>query len=944
MAAFGIKAIQPEDNEHILGFATARATQDMSVLEVWNGPTSADLVYTLDKDGQHQSANGTASRPTYAWENSKTTGWYRIGADNVGFAVTTTKLLDLAATSFGVTGAISATTTGTFGGIVSVDDTTDTTSTTTGSIHTDGGLGIAKALWVGTTSRFVGVTTHGGNVVSDTDSTDSLGTTGVRWAKLWVDDITMGGTFAGAAITCSTIVASGIVKTDDVTDATSGTDGSLQTDGGLSVAKAAWIGTTVTADAYLASADNSGALGASGTAFSDLFLASGAVINFNAGDVTLTHSANTLAIAGGAVTIDSTLDITGTHVQVTSATPRFRLDESDAAADNQSWDFTCSSGQLRGRVLNDADSVASSWVNVDRTGTTVDTVAFPGTAVTLAGTLAVTGDASILNDSGLVIGHTAIIATAGHTNEFQMHGTGAFDSSVTLNRWSANTSSAKVVFFKSRATSVGGSATTIVTGDNLGEIVAYGDDGTDYDTPSSAIVFDTEGTISAGQVPGQIRLQTAAAGTLTTAITISSAQAVAMAGTLAVTGTISGSTQVLDQLTADGISLDLRSTGDVTHGMTDFTNTATYFTVLKRDADTGGVFAIGYSEDKTGLYGIGRATNDDTAKSTAAIGYIMLGGEKKSGTGRGAVGANANIVVIRNLGTAVWLADAEGDTWQSGGATVGGTLAVTGLITATAGITSGSNIVSDTDSTDDLGATGTRWANLWVDAITMGGTLDGAVATFSSTLAVTGTSAFTGNVGIGQAAGSEALEILETTTGEFALKVNHSHATVPGGIAVVYTGGAPNDTTHYFFRGTDNAPATRVELRSNGGIGNFQSNDADLSDERLKQKYGRLDSTWGAHKDLEFWNFKYLDNLDSRMMAGVMAQQVAEVAPALFSEYGWGDNEHHAVNNKDLNMYTARTVQECQHRVETNEEKIKRLEAEVVDINAVVASMRSSLS
>ena len=40
------------------------------------------------------------------------------------------------------------------------------------------------------------------------------------------------------------------------------------------------------------------ALGVSGTAFADLFLASTAVINFAAGDVTITHSANTLAFAG----------------------------------------------------------------------------------------------------------------------------------------------------------------------------------------------------------------------------------------------------------------------------------------------------------------------------------------------------------------------------------------------------------------------------------------------------------------------------------------------------------------------------------------------------------------------------------------------------------------------------------------------------------------------
>jgi hypothetical protein len=48
-------------------------------------------------------------------------------------------------------------------------------------------------------------------------------------------------------------------------------------------------------------ANDGAALGASGTAWSDLFLASGAVVNFNAGDVTITHAANTLTF-GGATT------------------------------------------------------------------------------------------------------------------------------------------------------------------------------------------------------------------------------------------------------------------------------------------------------------------------------------------------------------------------------------------------------------------------------------------------------------------------------------------------------------------------------------------------------------------------------------------------------------------------------------------------------------------
>lgn len=49
--------------------------------------------------------------------------------------------------------------------------------------------------------------------------------------------------------------------------------------------------TSITTPSVLASSNDSGALGASGTAFADLFLASGGVINFNAGNATLTHSA-----------------------------------------------------------------------------------------------------------------------------------------------------------------------------------------------------------------------------------------------------------------------------------------------------------------------------------------------------------------------------------------------------------------------------------------------------------------------------------------------------------------------------------------------------------------------------------------------------------------------------------------------------------------------------
>jgi hypothetical protein len=53
------------------------------------------------------------------------------------------------------------------------------------------------------------------------------------------------------------------------------------------------------------------ALGTSSLMWGDLFLASGAVINFNNGDVTLTHSADALAIAGGVVTMSSDITVSG---------------------------------------------------------------------------------------------------------------------------------------------------------------------------------------------------------------------------------------------------------------------------------------------------------------------------------------------------------------------------------------------------------------------------------------------------------------------------------------------------------------------------------------------------------------------------------------------------------------------------------------------------------
>jgi len=71
--------------------------------------------------------------------------------------------------------------------------------------------------------------------------------------------------------------------------------------------------TTLTLNTGLVPDANDGAyLGTSSVGFSDLFLASGAVLNFVNGDMTITHSSNTLTVAGGTF---ATAALTATTIQ-----------------------------------------------------------------------------------------------------------------------------------------------------------------------------------------------------------------------------------------------------------------------------------------------------------------------------------------------------------------------------------------------------------------------------------------------------------------------------------------------------------------------------------------------------------------------------------------------------------------------------------------------------
>ena len=129
---------------------------------------------------------------------------------------------------------------------VSIDTTTDSSNTTTGSFHTDGGVGIAKKLYVGTDLDVGGTTILDAVDIDDTVQIDGTVTVGVDGTSanvkffgatsgsymLWqedADDLVLAGASA--------------LSIDTTTDATNTTSGSFHTDGGVGIAKKLYVGT-----------------------------------------------------------------------------------------------------------------------------------------------------------------------------------------------------------------------------------------------------------------------------------------------------------------------------------------------------------------------------------------------------------------------------------------------------------------------------------------------------------------------------------------------------------------------------------------------------------------------------------------------------------------------------------------------------------------------------
>ena len=160
----------------------------------------------------------------------------------------------------------------------------------------------------------------------------------------------------------------------------------------------------------------------------------------------------------------------------------------------------------------------------------------------------------------------------------------------------------------------------------------------------------------------------------------------------------------------------------------------------------------------------------------------------------------------------------------------------------------------------------------------------------------------------------------------------------PYGPYINFLNAAPNDSTRYFLLCADST-AARLEVRSNGGIANYQANDVNLSDERTKKDIEPLESYWDKFKDIQIVKFKYKDQTHNDYNIGVIAQQVESVAPEFVDVDGWDtkpklDEEGNTIISEeeplksiytaDLHHATIKVLQEAMAKIESLEAILQR--------------------
>ena len=173
-----------------------------------------------------------------------------------------------------------------------------------------------------------------------------------------------------------------------------------------------------------------------------------------------------------------------------------------------------------------------------------------------------------------------------------------------------------------------------------------------------------------------------------------------------------------------------------------------------------------------------------------------------------------------------------------------------------------------------------------------------------------------------------------TGNGNWAAGVENAGASTPWGLSIYYSGAAPNNTTQDFIWCADTG-GQRFSVRSNGGIANYQANDANLSDVRTKTQIELAGSYLDKICAIPVKTFLYKDQTDSQRNLGVIAQEVEAVAPELVDVSGFGTEQegeepYKAIYQTDLQYALMKCIQEQQQMIQELQKAVSNLQSKIV--------------
>jgi len=169
---------------------------------------------------------------------------------------------------------------------------------------------------------------------------------------------------------------------------------------------------------------------------------------------------------------------------------------------------------------------------------------------------------------------------------------------------------------------------------------------------------------------------------------------------------------------------------------------------------------------------------------------------------------------------------------------------------------------------------------------------------------------------------------------------NGSTFKVPDGFSVYRNTSTGGNGVLLFYSDANSTGGNVGYFTANGGLANYQSNNVNLSDERLKKDIVDCPSTWDKIKSLKVRNFKYKEDNDERVVTGLIAQETETVDSNLVnSTNGLYGREEEQKDGKFKQIYTTdlyhqmlKTLQESQTRIETLETEMTALKARVTKL------------